>query len=245
MITPPKRNTLLHTLSLLIFVAGILIAMVVAAGIAWSNLEASLFDSSIASKEKLGSLNCPVFITPNEVGIVSATLHNPTEQEKTFYIRTHISEGFVTLKREFNDKIPVPPGEESEVKWEVYAKDAAYDRIVMFRTYVNTSYPLPSMGNFCGILLVNVPWLTGSQVFYLSLVLSLIFVVGGNWWWRKLNAPLEGKMLSVTNAMVALAVIAYGAIAAVLLGQWLVGAILVAISVLAVGVIFGRIYSLD
>lgn len=235
-----KRQNKLRFLSLVIFTLGTIIGMAVAGGIVWGDLEASLFDSSINANSTLRSLKCPIAITTNEVGTIQATLKNPVEREKKFYVRAHISEGYVSLKREINQQIPVAPGEKETVLWEIYPEDAAYNRVVLFRVYVNASYPVPSQGNFCGVLVLDIPWLTGNQFFYLLLGLSLAGIIGGRWLWRAANPVMNENTASMGNAMNALVVIVYGAILTGYVGMWILGILLFAVSVLMIGVILGR-----
>jgi len=234
-----KRVKTLRIISLLMFSIGILAGMAVGGGIIWSDLEASLFDSSIGAKSSL-RLSCPVAITTHEVGKVSATLKNSTDKEKNFYVRAHISEGYVSLKREVNQQIPVAPGEKEKVSWEIYPDDAAYNRIILFRAYVNPSYPIPSQGNFCGVLVIDIPALTGTQFFILMLGLSLAGIIGGSAMWQKIHRPMTEYIRSMTNALNALAVIIFGAILSGYLGIWILGILLFATSILMMGVIIGR-----
>ena len=235
-----KRQNKLRLLSLIIFTLGILIGMAIAGGIVWGDLEASLFDSSINANSSLRSLKCPIAITTDEVGLIRATLKNPTDREKSYYVRAHISEGYVSLKREINQQIPVAPGEKGKVSWEIYPEDAAYNRVVLFRVYVNASYPVPSQGNFCGVLVLDIPWFTGNQFFLLLLVLSLAGIISGRWLWQKANPHKTQDSSSMGNAMNALIVIVYGAILSGYIGLWILGILLFAVSVLMIGVILGR-----
>jgi hypothetical protein len=237
-----NRNKSLRGLSLTLYSIGILIGMAVGGGIIWGDLEASLFDSSIKPKSSL-SLSCPVVITTNEVGKVTATLKNPVEREKKYYVRAHISEGYVSLKREIDQQIPIPPGGKGKVYWEIYPEDAAYDRIIFFRAYVNPSYPVPSQGNFCGVLVINFPFLTGAQILVLLLGISLACIIGGSLLWNKANHPMNEHVRSLTNAMYTLAIIIYGAILAGYLGVWILGIVIFASSILLIGIIFGRYYA--
>jgi hypothetical protein len=234
-----KRKRTFQITSLIIFSIGIILGMLLSGGVVWGDLEASIFDSSIKAKSTL-SLSCPVAITTHEVGEVSATLKNPTDREKSFYIRAHISEGYVSLKREIDQQIPVAPGESEKARWEIYPEDAAYNRIILFRAYVNPSYPIPSQGNFCGVLVLDIPWLTGTQVFLLLVGLSLVCVVSGILLWQKVNRPMNKNVRSLSNAMIGLAVIVYGALLAGYLGIWILGVLLFACIILMLGVIFGR-----
>ena len=235
-----KRQNKLRFLSLTIFTLGILIGMAIAGGIVWGDLEASLFDSSINANSTLRSLKCPIAITTDEVGIIHATLKNPTDREKSFYVRAHISEGYVSLKREINQQITVAPGEKGKVFWEIYPEDAAYNSVVLFRAYVNASYPVPSQGNFCGVLVLDIPLLSGSQFFLLLLVLSLAGILSGRWLWRIANPKRNENSASMGNAMNALATIVFGSILTGYLGWWILGILLFAVSVLMIGVILGR-----
>jgi hypothetical protein len=237
-----ESTKLLRLISVLIFAFGIMVGMAIAGGIIWGDLEASLFDSSIKAKSTL-RLNCPVVITTYEVGQVSAKLKNPVERDKEFYVRAHISEGYVSLKREIDQQIPVAPGETGTVSWEIYPEDAAYNRIILFRAYVNPSYPLPSQGNFCGVLVLDIPFLGGNQLLLISLGISLVFIIGGLYLWRSNNQPITKEKRSLMNAMAALAIIIYAAIIAGYTGNWILGVILFAMSILMIGIIFGRYYA--
>lgn len=234
-----NRNKPLRVVSLIVYSAGLILGMLIAGGIVWSDLEASLFDSSIKTKSSL-SLNCPVAITTHETGKITATLKNPTDRIKNFYIRAHISEGYVSLKREIDQQIPVAIGEKEKVSWEIYPEDAAYNRIILFRANVNAAYPLPTQGNFCGVLVLDIPLLTGSQFFILMLGLSLACLIGGMAIWKKINRPMNENLRSMTNAMIALAIIIYSTIVVSYFGIWILGILLFAISILMIGVIFGR-----
>ena len=234
-----KRNIT----SLLIYSIGILTGMAIAAGLIWSDLEASLFDSGI-SPASLLQLNCPVAISTHETGMISATIENPTEKEKSFFMRTHISEGYLSLMREIKGQVSVPPDDKETISWEIFAEDAVYDRVVMFRIYINPSYPLPSQGNFCGVLVLDIPWLTGTQFFITLLVISLAAVIGGSILWRKANPRMTENTQSLTNAMNALALIIFGMIAISYYGLWVLGIVFFAISILLMGIILGRFFAM-
>jgi len=234
-----KHQKSLQILSLIIYSIGIIIGMVIAGGIVWGDLEASIFDPSRAPKSSL-RLICPVAITTHEVGKISATIKNTTDREINFYARAHISEGYVSLKREIDQQVPIAPGEKGEVYWEIYPEDAAYKRIILFRAYINPAYPIPSQGNFCGVLVLNIPGLTGIQFLLLMVGLSLACLIGGNLLWQRINHPMTKNIRSMSNAMIALAVIVYGAIIVGYLGAWIFGLLLFAASILMLGVIFGR-----
>ena len=237
-----NRNKKYRSTSLLIYSIGILVGMAIAGGIIWSDLETSLFDSGISPDSPL-RLSCPVAITRDEIGKISATIQNPTEREKSFFVRTHISEGYLSLLREINQKISVASGGKETLTWEIYASDAVYERVVMFRVLVSPSYPIPSQGNFCGVLVLDIPWLTGTQTFLLLLIISLASVIGGSILWRKANPTMTKSLHSLTSAMNALAMIIFFMIGISYFGLWVLGIALFAISILMMGIILGRYYA--
>jgi len=234
-----KRKKALRIFSLLLFSIGIILSIAIAGGIIWGDLEASLFDSSIRTKNSL-RLSCPVAITSNEVGTVSVTLKNPIDREKTFNVRAHISEGFVTLKREINQQVQVVPEGKEKISWEIYPKDAAYGRIVLFRVFINASYPVPTQGNSCGVLFFDIPWLTGTQLFILLLGLSIGCIILGKVIWRKLTPKNDDTGQGIHNATNILVLIIYVAIILGFFGFWILGLLVFVASILMLGAIIGR-----
>jgi hypothetical protein len=237
-----RSNNSLGTASLIMFAAGIFIGIGIAGGIIWGDLEASSFSKNIKPTSSL-RLNCPVVIAKHEVGEVSAKLKNPTEREQRFYVRTHISEGHVERMREINQHITVAPGEKEKVVWEIYPEDAAYRRFIFFRTYVFAAYPLPSQGNFCGVLVLDIPLLTGTQFFLLMLGLSLAGTICGSLIWQNVNQPMDHVIRNLTNANHTLAVLVFSTILAGYLGFWILGSVLFAVSILLVVILLGSYYT--
>jgi hypothetical protein len=237
-----KNQKTLRMFSLIIFSIGIIIGMVIAGGIVWSNLEASLFDAGISPASNL-YLNCPVAITTKEIGKVSASIKNPVDREKDFFVRTHIAEGYLSLLREINQTVTVASNGAEKLSWEIYPEDAVYDRIVMLRVYVSPSYPIPSQGNFCGILVLNISGLTGMQFFYLLLGISLAGVIVGVLLWGKSGHPNDNHTQSLRNALFTLAIFVFGTILIGYFGYWGLGILSFAISILLIGIILGRFYS--
>jgi len=238
-----KRNQkTLRIFSLIIFSVGIVIGMAIAGGIVWSNLETSLFDSGISPNSSL-NINCPIAITSNEIGKVSASIINSVDREKDFFVSAHIAEGYLSLLREINQTVTVASNGKEEISWEVYPDDAVYNRIIMFRVYVSPSYPIPSQGNFCGILVLNLSGLSGMQFFYLLLGISLAGVIGGILLWGKSGYPNDNHTQSLRNALIALSIFVFGTILIGYFGFWGLGILSFAISILLIGIILGRFIS--
>jgi hypothetical protein len=232
-----KRERLLGTLGVLIYAVGVVLGIAFYGGAAWGDLEAFLFDTSVDADGSLGSLSCPVVITSTESGILSATFTNPTERPIKPTVRTHISEGFVTLMRRIDDRPSLEPGEKQRLEWTVTADDAAYGYLILVRVFVKYPYPLPDRTAACGVLVIDLPGWTGSQVTALVLVASFLGMVVGVGLWVAGNRPLSGLILDATRAMIALAVVVLSGIISSFLGWWLLSGLLLMIALLLIGAI--------
>lgn len=232
-----KKVTL--TLGVLIFSIGVLLGVALFGSVVWGDFEATMFDVSMSGKASLRTLSCPVMMTTTELSKVTATFKNPLERPVEFFIRTHISHGFVTLKREINSKLPVAAGETESLEWLVTPDDAAYGRLILVRMRLFAKYPLPARIGTCGILVLDLPNFKGNQIFAFTLGVSLLSMMVGMGLWVAGNRPLSGLGRDVTRAMAALAVCVLAGMIVGVIGLWLAGAIILVITVLLIGSIIG------
>jgi hypothetical protein len=205
----------------------------------WGDLEASLFDSAIRGKEGLKTLKCPVMMTTSEERVVSVALTNSLDRPITYTVRAHISQGLVSLMREVNFKLPLAPGETQSLQWLVTPDDAAYGRVILVRVRHPGIYPLPSRDASCGIVVVDLPGLSGGQVFALALAASVLGLAGGLGLWAVASRPLNKKERDVLRAMGVSAVCVLAGVAVGFMGWWLVGLLMLVVNVLLVGAIVG------
>lgn len=232
-----KRKRLLGTVGVFVFAVGAVLGIAFYGAAAWGDLEAFLFDVSVDSDAALGSLRCPVVITSTESGRLSATFQNPTERPIKPSVRTHISEGFVTLMRRIDDRPALEPNQKQRLEWTVTADDAAYGYLILARVFVKYPYPLPDRTAACGVLVIDLPGWTGSQVTALVVVASFLCMVVGVGLWVSANRPLSGRILDATRAMMALAVVVLLGIVSSFLGWWLLSGLLLMIALLLIGAI--------
>ncbi len=229
------RNKALRTLGAILFSLGFVIGLAVFAGAVWADFEAAMFDTSIRGDATLRGVRCPVIITKDETGIISAPFHNPLDRVANFAIRTRISEGFVTLMREEKELLPVAPGATERLEWTVTADDAAYGRVVLVRMLSRGGYPLPSRDASCGILVLDVPFLSGGQILTLGVVASFVLMALGGALWLVGSGPLrEGFQLDLTRGMGALVGSVLIGMLVAFMGSWLLGVALVVITALLV-----------
>jgi len=223
----------------LFYSLGIIVGFFLLCLIVWGDLEASLFSSGLDAEKSLSSLRCPIFLSPNETGVITAKFKNPTENDWERYSRVFISEGFVTLMREIKKTIPIPAGTTETVFWEVYPEDAAYERIIFFRIYVNAKYPYPSLGGSCGIIMMDYWGLSGQQIFISLIIFSIACISFGILIWRLSFRKSDRDFYKHLNARYALFFVLYLGIGIGYLGSWVIALILLTIGLLMIGIIIG------
>ncbi len=227
-----------NILGVLLFAIGLLLGMAVSAGLLWADLEASLFDSALGADEPLKTLKCPAIITSQESGTVTATFTNPTASSVVRLVRAHISAGFITLMREEKDRLALEPGETRKLTWTVTADDAVWGHFILVRVHVLRSYPLPSRTGSCGVLVVNLPGLTGSQIIVLTLVVSASSLAAGVGLVAR-GRSATGQTTGLTRIMGGLAAIVLITMLFSFLGWWMAGilfslfALILAVSMIA------------
>jgi hypothetical protein len=231
------RKRPLGTLGVFIFAVGAVLGIAFYGGAAWADLEAFLFHVESDADASLGSLSCPVVITSTESGTLSATFTNPMERPINPPVRTHISEGFVTLMRRIDDRPSLEPGERQRLEWTVTADDAAYGYLILARVFVKYPYPLPARTAACGVLVIDLPGWTGSQVTALVVAASFLCMLGGVGLRVAVNRPLSGRILDATRAMMALAVVVLLGTISSFVGWWLLSGLLLMIALLLTGAI--------
>lgn len=210
----------------------------------WADLEASLFNSARRTTERLSTLNCPSMITKDEVGIISASFTNTSEKDINPKIQTFISDGYVILMQEQVDRPLIAPGETKTIEVEVAADNAVYNRLILIRMHQFSYGPLPYRNASCGIFVVNIPSLTGSQFVILMVMLGLLLSLGGIGLWVRNLKPIVWDQLTTLHGMIILVFLALLILIAGLAGWWIFGIFLIVLLLLfIVGLISQKIIS--
>ncbi len=173
-----RKKTFTGLGGLLLFL-GILTGFFICSLIVWGDLEATLFTDGINGDSRIGSLHCPVLITPNETGTIFVNIKNPSDYDSNRFLRASISEGFANLIRESKEIVPIPANSKVKVEWKIYPEDAVFNRIVFFRLFVPSKYPYPSMSGRCGVIKLDIPWLSGKQILAVSSLAGLLLFISG------------------------------------------------------------------
>jgi hypothetical protein len=234
-----NTQKLFARIGLFLFFLGIAVGVWLDASMVWGDLEASMFISGIRAEEKIKSLKCPIFITPSEHGTISAILENPTDEAVERYVRANITQGYVTYTRQEESYITVEPGKDEKIEWEISPDDAAYHRLILFRVYVFQKRSLPSLEGHCGVVLVNVSDLNGTQVALIMFLSSIALLIGGRAIWESKNRTKEGFIKNFTKAIDALTIVLILSLLASYFGLWAMGILSIALIIILLGALLG------
>ncbi len=226
------KSKLLNT-GLIISMVGNLFGIMLSGVMTWSDIEASLFQYNITGKKKLSSLNCPILLNGNEEREIKVTIKNDRDQAISPYIRAFVSEDHITFKRESTHDLLIQPGDAVEIIWKIRAEDAVYDLFVFFRIYIHDDFPYPSRDGTCGVLVTNIPGLSGNQLTLILFTFSILLIVGGNILIQISPLPHEDKRKTTIGTKY-LSGLTLLSIFIAYLGYWVIGLIIWTIIVVLV-----------
>ena len=220
-------------LSVILFGIGVVMGLVFAAFLIWANVEASLFDPDLMGDASL-DLHCPLVLNADETGTVYASFTNNATWDVNLIIQADISETYLSMFRHERVILKLAPGESQEVRWTVSASDKVYGRFVFVKAANNRQMPIPGRVATCGIVIVNIPFLTGAEMVVIAIGLTVILIAVGMVLWYRCNHPLRGKGRDVMRAMTWLAVVVGVAVLCGIFGAWLPGVVAFVISLLLI-----------
>lgn len=227
--------------SLVLYGAGVLIGIVFFGLATWGDLEASLFSSGITADDNLSTMTCPIVMTTSETGQVKAVIENKLDRTINAAVRSQISFGLVTFKREDTIQIQLEPGEKQTVSWNVTPEDAVWNRVIFARIYEFANYPEKSKGGSCGILVVNLPFIKGNLIVALATILSALGILSGLFIWQRIHQPLQGRTMDVMRAMALLGIIVGGGFLSAFLGAWFLGLLALLLALILVGSVIANL----
>ena len=216
------NNKKVRSIGFGLFIVGTILLAFIGAVSVWGDLEATVFNAAITRRDRLTTLKCPAVITTNETGIVTASFYNPDDKSLDMETRTYVTDGYVVLMREIITKFTLAPGETSSVEVQVTADNAAYDRLILVRMHQQRRNPLPHRTASCGIMVVDIPFLTGTQFIILVVSVGILLSSGGLAFWALNTKPIVWERKKIFKTMIVFAAAALLMAALGLMGQWFV-----------------------
>lgn len=226
------QNKIGNLLLILAFILSSLLAATLLGVAVWGDVEASMFDLSYKGDENLSTLNCPVLITPRDNAEFSASFSNPFDKNIKPSVRVHISSGHLTLMQEENVKFQLAPAESKRLSWSVDPEDAVYGKMVLVKVFLFPNHPIPSKDATCGILVLDLPSLTGQQIVTSALAVSFVGMIGSTAGWKLNNRLMTKRQREAFRAMSILAGALIIGLAASLMGYWLIGSLGLVVAIL-------------
>jgi hypothetical protein len=228
-----SSKKLLNILIIIVFCLGVVIGLALSGSMIWANFEASMFDPNLMGDEAL-KLHCPLMLTENETGTAYATFTNTGTWDVKLIVNATISENYVVMYRREKVILDLAPGESQEVRWTVSGSEKVFGRFVFVKAANNRLMPIPARVGTCGIVVVNIPFLTGVELVTLAIGLTILFLAAGMFLWNRQNRPLRGQGRDVMRSMYWLSVVIGADILCGVFGAWLPGIVAVVISVLLI-----------
>jgi len=228
-----RFTKLSRSLGVFFFGCGILADILLFALLSWPGLEAYFYFDYMPAQEALTTLKCPLFLTPRDRGQVTVTYSNPSRLTLVPQFQVNISSPDLMF-RTVDTAPSITPGETKELHWDITSQDVVFAHLILAEVYVSPVYDTPDRVGRCGTLWVDVPQLTGEEIFAGVLAASLLFIALGWGLWIASRHSRRGSKPDVTGAMLALtAVVLFGTIAGIH-GWWQFGVACLVLSILLI-----------
>ncbi|HTX91921.1 MAG TPA: hypothetical protein VMC09_11975 [Anaerolineales bacterium] len=231
------RNKFLMTLGSVLFYAGVILGMLLFAGLSWAGLESSFYFGYNGGAQTTLHLTCPRILTTHETGNVVATITNRTKSTVSPLYETQISG---LLIRNLRTQQPIAPGQTVRLSWEVSGADVDYGSLVMAEVYQNPAYQIPTGMATCGTLYLNWPGLSGEGIFLAALAGSLLGLVAGFLLWFLSARPLVERSIEQFRGMTFVGVVVLFGLAFASFGHWGLGIFALVLCLLTLLVLLGR-----
>jgi len=233
-----RHKKILCSLAIFFFSLGMVFSMALAGIASWEDLEATFYGFQHFTNDRLTTLRCPVLMTTNGTGIISASVSNPSNVTVESKLRIFVS-GPGPFRTE-DAQITLGAGKTQQVQWTVTAKDVDYRFLIMAEVL---AFPYSSMSTreaTCGILVLKVPGLTGSQLFDSALAVALSGLMIGLGLWFASGSQSKKRILDSTNALTLLAILTLLDMFFSFRGIWIFGILLFLATFLLIIVVFAN-----
>lgn len=230
--TVKTRNWAVKTLGAALFWIGLALGFALAAGAAWADVEAKFYGFQQYTNEPLKSLRCPALMTRSDTAAMSASFSNPLDRPIVLTVQSEISTPGLPITERV--VLSMAPGETRRYQWTLTPQDIDLGGFVFAHVVQFPTYGQPLREATCGVAVVPIAGLSGSQVFSLALLGCLLGVTIGLGLWQRAHHPLMGRPRNTLFAMTFLAALVLAALLASLLGWWVIAGALLIIAALMI-----------
>jgi hypothetical protein len=215
--------------ALLLFAIGVLPGIALVGAGAWADIEAMFYGFGKFGNDPVRSLLCPLLITPASGTHITARFRNPSDKPIRQRLRIDVS-GLLARKEE--SRLDLAPHEAKRVAWDVSWNDIDMGFLVLAKVTAYAAYPLPYRESTCGLVAINVPFLTGGWLTALVISLALVCMGAGlRLWWLEIG-PLDGRPRQTGQALLFLAAAVVIGLVASLMGLTIVAGLMFLLALL-------------
>lgn len=217
---------ILFVFSIIFFVMGLLIGLFLWTGSVWADLEGYMFQPATYAERAKENLQCPNLITSSDFGVISMGFENPYDRNLKLVVRGNKTLGFLIYVATDENVFELKPGESKVVHWYIYPEDAVWNRFVLFRANIISSYGSSLSTASCGVMVIKFPFLNSNQFFLLALLLGTLLLGSGVFLMYR-SSILSGKHNYYNEKlMLALSAVIIIGLLLGLFGQWVAGGLL-------------------
>jgi hypothetical protein len=217
----------LRILGIILFFLGISSGFSIAIIGTWNKVESADYFFRGTTYEHFNGLRCPLLMMRSETGVVDAVFDNPTDSDDDFYYKVEISNSYSL--RQIEDHISVPAHQKRRIDLTVNKDDIDLQFFIFAKIVISPNSTRPTREADCGIMVLGNSELTGSQLFTVALVLSLLGTILGFILWQRSNVNVNSD---IHRVMQLLGIIVLIAMIAGLVGWWLAGILFIVLALL-------------
>jgi hypothetical protein len=221
------RNKILSLSGAILFFLGVVLALALAVLAIWADYEALFYGFDLFGNERLPNMNCPILVTPNQPGRVTVNITNPLDKEINLIVRANFSNPG-PLQQE-QETLALAAGESREIFWPVGSEQVDLRFFIFAQVSHLPTATLHYRQDICGMTMVDVPLLSGDQLFALWFLAATGSLIGGFFLWYATSQPIEGKNLALYNYMRFLGTLALLALLCGIEAWWAPGILLLAL----------------
>ena len=213
-----KRST--TAVGFLLFFAGVFLGTAFFGGLTWAQFEATFYGFPRLSTENFDGLTCPKLMTISDTGTLHATVKNETDRKIEPVLRVEISTP--AMARSERIKLSMEPGESKTATWSVSSENIDLDFFIFAKVYRYPAYKTPLAEAGCGILVLDLPFISGQILFGAWLGASILLTLSGLWLLTEYRKTEVGRA-RISGAMTLLAVVVLIGLVLGIQGIWLLG----------------------
>ncbi|MFZ6026322.1 MAG: hypothetical protein ACOYYS_01285 [Chloroflexota bacterium] len=229
---PLTPNKVLSTAGIALYFTGLLLTLLLAILAIWADYEALFYGFVRYSNEPVPEVSCPILVTPNQPAFVVVNFTNPLDKEISLLVRTNFS-GPGLLRAE-ETRLSLAPRESKQMSWQVGLEQVDLGRFIFAQISHLPASTLPYRQSMCGMVMMNVPFLSGEQLFAVWFFAATGSLVAGVFLCYTNGRLATQAKLSFYNAMRFMAVTALCALLAGMQGWWMPGAALLVVCIISV-----------